>query len=638
MTQRRPGSPLHRLPRPPAAPSPAKPWPTSTTEPETSFPSPPRPLLPSRSRTSSPRAGGIGQVVTVHGTGFSPSPALDTVTLGGSHITPIAATSSSLTIVVPEGAASGPISVSSQGQVATSVAAFSVITDVQVTDFWPKIGRSGDSITITGFNFDGTPSGNTVRVGTGVVTVRTASQNTLNAQLTTDAATGQIVVTNARGTGVSAGTFFKLPSGYEAADVEFTGVLSGTQPVTATTTTAQRVAFLAFDGTAGEFVTLFVGNVTYPGSTSLKVFAPAGDVIYSGTITPSASTKHTLPALPTTGGYMVVLEPGANATGSAAVQRLSNAVAALTQGQAPATLSFAPGQNGHFTFSGAAGDLLGLGCSALSLAPAGSTLGVRLYGPTGTNLWSSTFSGPTSAQLPALAAAGSYRLALTPSGVASGTVTCLLSTPDVGMLIVDGDSTPFSNATVGQQGRFMFAGSAGDLLGLALTSYAASPAGSTSLKVLAPGGATVWSATANAVNSWQLPALPSSGTYTLVAQPSAAVMVSTEILVSKALAGGLASGVVTRFETRAAWTERPVHVHRLGGTAFHAPRHHGLGLHHLRRDRHRLPAQRRHHRQHHVLDLHGPEAGPGRAASDRHLHGLGGAQRDQDRRNRPDAH
>ncbi|MGC3997890.1 MAG: IPT/TIG domain-containing protein [Anaeromyxobacter sp.] len=461
----------------------------------------------------SPHAGGFGQIVTVHGSGFGPSTILGDVMLGDTRITPIATTASMITFAVPEGAASGRITVEAGERTVTSSADFTVIPDVRVTDFWPKAAPVGALVTVSGFNFDRTTTNNTLQIGAGQVAVQSASLNSLTTRPSIAATTGRITVSNTRGSGTSSGFFFLLPNGYESSDVEFTAELPGTQPVTATTSTAQRVAVLEFEGTKGEYVTLFVGNVTYPGSTAIKVYVPGGGLIYSGTVTAAASTKHALPPLPITGAYTVVLDPASNATGSAAIQHLSNVVVALTPGDAAPPLSFAPGQNGHYTFSGSAGDLLNLGCSSVSPAPSNSTLTFTLYGPSDANLWSRTISAPTGAALPALPSTGTYRMAVTPSGTAGGSVTCMLTAPDFGTVVVDADATAFQNDTVGQQGRFMFTADAGYVLGLALTSYSVSPdAGSLSLTVYAPGGAKVWSASASTVRSWPdlIPADPSS--------------------------------------------------------------------------------------------------------------------------------
>ncbi len=101
-----------------------------------------------------PRQGGIGQIVTVFGAGFSPTPSLNEVRVNGVTATVLAATSSELTFTVPSGATTGRIAVTSGGSTGTSADDFTVVPGVVVSDFTPKLGKVGTVLTVQGFNFD----------------------------------------------------------------------------------------------------------------------------------------------------------------------------------------------------------------------------------------------------------------------------------------------------------------------------------------------------------------------------------------------------------------------------------------------------------------------------------------------------
>ncbi|GAB4033603.1 hypothetical protein GCM10028774_17200 [Spirosoma jeollabukense] len=73
-----------------------------------------------------PASAPVGSTITVSGTNFSTDPASNTITIGGVQATIVSATSTSLVVVVPAGAASGPVSVSAGGQTAQSPATFTV--------------------------------------------------------------------------------------------------------------------------------------------------------------------------------------------------------------------------------------------------------------------------------------------------------------------------------------------------------------------------------------------------------------------------------------------------------------------------------------------------------------------------------
>jgi YD repeat-containing protein len=73
-----------------------------------------------------PQQGPATQVVTILGQGFSATPSADLVQFNGTAAAVTAATATSLTVIVPTGATTGPISVTVSGTTATSDANFTV--------------------------------------------------------------------------------------------------------------------------------------------------------------------------------------------------------------------------------------------------------------------------------------------------------------------------------------------------------------------------------------------------------------------------------------------------------------------------------------------------------------------------------
>ncbi|GAB3724235.1 IPT/TIG domain-containing protein [Spirosoma lituiforme] len=99
--------------------------------------------------TISPATAPVGSTIVITGTNFSTDPASNTVTIGGVTATVVSASSTQLVVVVPTGAASGPVSVTAGGQTAQSQATFTVaipslkpVKEVQGTIFanvtWSK--------------------------------------------------------------------------------------------------------------------------------------------------------------------------------------------------------------------------------------------------------------------------------------------------------------------------------------------------------------------------------------------------------------------------------------------------------------------------------------------------------------------
>ena len=118
-------------------------------------------LLPPVIGSFSPTQGNIGAPVTIAGNRFDErTPANNTVRFtaaGGSTVTAAvtSVTRTQITVNVPAGAVTGPISVQTPGGTATSATNFSVITSgpPAIADFNPKSGPIGTNVTITGTNF-----------------------------------------------------------------------------------------------------------------------------------------------------------------------------------------------------------------------------------------------------------------------------------------------------------------------------------------------------------------------------------------------------------------------------------------------------------------------------------------------------
>ena len=97
----------------------------------------------------SPATAPVGSTLVITGTNFSTDPASNTVTIGGVTATVVSASPTQLVVIVPTGAANGPVSVTAGGQTAQSQATFTVaipalkpVKEVQGTIFanvtWSK--------------------------------------------------------------------------------------------------------------------------------------------------------------------------------------------------------------------------------------------------------------------------------------------------------------------------------------------------------------------------------------------------------------------------------------------------------------------------------------------------------------------
>ena len=155
-----------------------------------------------------PASGPVGTTVTVTGSNLTGATAL---TLNGVAITGFTVVNATtLTFVVPTGATSGAVAVTTPGGTATSTTAFTVTVPVPaptITSFTPTTGGVGTTVTVTGTNLTGATA---VRIGTLAVTnftVVSATSLTLVLPATTGAISGPITVVTPGGTATSTTNF-----------------------------------------------------------------------------------------------------------------------------------------------------------------------------------------------------------------------------------------------------------------------------------------------------------------------------------------------------------------------------------------------------------------------------------------------
>lgn len=90
----------------------------------------------------SPQQGPVNSTVTIQGQGFSATPAANDVRFNGTAATVLSASTSSLTVTVPTGATTGPITVTVAEQTATSSQPFTVVALPVVSSVTPVLATS----------------------------------------------------------------------------------------------------------------------------------------------------------------------------------------------------------------------------------------------------------------------------------------------------------------------------------------------------------------------------------------------------------------------------------------------------------------------------------------------------------------
>jgi len=412
-----------------------------------------------------PTSGTVGNTVTIYGTGFSNTASQNSVSFSGIAATVTSATATSLVTLVPTGASSGPITVTTPTGTATSTDHFIVNPLPVITGFTPNVGNAGTTVTITGNNF----SNNKVAFNETPAVVTSASVTSVTTRVPSGAISGPISVTTPAGKAVSTADFFVPPGAYTGADVAFTGRINidGSSQLV-TINTANKIGLLIFNGTAGKRITLQMSEVTIASSV-VSIFKPDGTVLASKTIDINGGYLEDN-TLPVTGVYTIVVDPEGASTGSMKVSLLSvvDLAGQITINGFPVTVAIeVPGQNARLTFNGNAGQQI----NVQTVGPAIPSQ-ISILNPDGTVLVSvstAASGGSIYSEFKFLPVTGTYTVFLDPIGAVKGSISLMLAiktSASSGPITLN---TPVTVTVPGQSVKLTFSAVAGQQVSLALT-------------------------------------------------------------------------------------------------------------------------------------------------------------------------
>ncbi len=486
-----------------------------------------------------PSSGPVGTAVTIYGTGFSATPASNTVKFNGTTATVATASTTVLTTTVPVGATNGTISVTVAGTTATSSASFTVGTGGAPTlsSFSPAVANPGATVTLTGTNYDTTLINNRVGFNAAIGAAATATSTTITVPVPGSAQTGPISVSTIQGQATSAAEFFVAPPGVVAADIQYTGRITvNGATVAASITTANKNGLMVFDGIAGQRLSIGLSSVTIT-QFFVSVYRPDGTLLVVPTLYSTSGGGLDLPVLPMTGTYTIFFDPSSTYTGNVTVTLSTEVTGTITPGGAavPVTISRI-GQNARYVFTGTAGTTVSLQLSAVTITSGA----VSLIKPDG-----SVLAGPTSfntngvvIDTQVLPTSGTYAILIDPASTYTGTVTLTLyNTADLtGTITIDGATVTPTLTVPGQRARYTFTGTAGQWLNLGLASVSVT---SSTISLLKPDGTTLVSSTIGTAGGSLDPTttLPVTGTYTILVDPANTYTGSLTLTLSSALTG-----------------------------------------------------------------------------------------------------
>lgn len=281
---------------------------------------------------------------------------------------------------------------------------------------------------------------------------------------------------------------------------------------------AGQNARYTFSGNSGQAVSLQLSDVTIR-SGYVSILKPDGSPLGQPTSFAYAGAVVDAQVLPTSGTYVVLIDPELSYTGNVklalynAPDLLGNIM--IDQMTVTPTLTV-PGQRALYTFNASAGQWVNLGLTGVSIAS--STL--SLLKPDGSKLASTTIgsSGGSLDSGMALPETGAYTIVVDPVGNNTGSMTLALSSPVTGTLALDGAPVTLSLNKPGKTARYTFNGNAGQWVSLGLTAVGLT---SSSVSLLGQDGiplASTTVGTAGGALEISNP-LPTTGAYTVLVRP-----------------------------------------------------------------------------------------------------------------------
>jgi len=371
----------------------------------------------------SPAHGAVGTTVTIYGQGFSSTLSDNTVTFNGVAATVQSATPTQLITAVPDGADTGPISVTVSGRTATSSSPF-VVDDTglppQITGVTPLLASVGDTLTVAGAHLQPTLGGTSVRLGGRPVAVSTISNTQIQFAVPDVAASGYVTVDTPYGSATSPAPVVVLPSGIAIGDVASEGyALTGGPVVSLNIPAANGVGAVLFDASTGAWLSLQASDISTTAShLNYKIYAPGNVLIASGTLSATAPTIH-LPRLTVGGTYLAVVQPD---TAGAQLKLAVESNQLLLPDQPLNVTTLVAGQSKRVLFQAAKGSRMAFAVFGTTTAPANHGVVYTIYTPTGQSYTNATISKVGSINLNDLPYGGIYQVVIAPGSGVTGTM------------------------------------------------------------------------------------------------------------------------------------------------------------------------------------------------------------------------
>lgn len=485
----------------------------------------------------SPTIGHVGATVTIFGTGFSSTPNQNEVEFGAIPAVVTAATSTSLVVTVPVGAATGAITVTEGGDSATSATTY-VVRKPAIVSYMPIAAAPGGSVTVAGSNLNLVPGTTTVSVGGAPVTVTSLSNSQLVFKAPTASGSGPIQIATSYGVATSASHLIvahpdTAPNVVAAAILPVGG---GSQNLDVPST--GKFGVFTFSATQGQYLSLQITSLTTSPANrefNYAVYGPTNALLTTGYAGINRPSIH-LPRVATTGTHLLVFAAGSGTFQMSAHLEVN---AALSSNAAPLTISTdILSQSKRFIYSASAGEQLGFALADLASSASWGSMPVQVYGPDGGQLgviYCDLNAPPGCQSNLQLTVAGTYSIIVFPAGAVTMSFKVFLSPYLTGSLALDAPVN--ADLTIpGQYRKYSFTATAGQTVALGVSSVTTTPSGKgISIRVSGPNGMQA------GADDYRGPILNlpnlAAGTYTVVLYTVDAAIATMQLTLASGMTG-----------------------------------------------------------------------------------------------------
>lgn len=481
-----------------------------------------------------PSAAAPGAQVTIHGSGFSLTPANNVVSFNGAVGTVTNATPNRLTVQVPTGAATGPISVTLASATVSSVDNFVVTTPPTISSFAPAVVDSGATVTVSGSHFDAVPNATQVTIANVGMRITSISNTQLAFTVPSSVKTNPITVATPYGDATSATKLIVIPPAIGAANVGASGEMVVSGAAQSLSFTPAKYSVFSFDAMQGQYLSVQVASLTtVPPDMSVYyvLYAPGNAEFAAGWLSPSSMSIH-LPRIATTGTHLIAfVVNGGPVTAQFSASLEQDVVVDGTQ--APLSVTTSAGQLKRFVINGDAGEDLGVGISGMTLTPSAGNATMVVGNPQG-GVVGGSIACPEGAgavcglSIVNIPQSGDYLATVGANSVAMN-FTFRVTPAVTGTLPLN---APFdlNLPDAGQFAMLSFVATQGQTVNLNVSSIVTTPAQPVWVAVFDPTGAEINSGSAGSIN---LPNLD-AGTYTVQVSPYYGGVASAQLLLSGA--------------------------------------------------------------------------------------------------------